>query len=395
MRIKPFYLLLCSLFLIISIIFSSCMMPSRRKIPEFRVVITNPLPVARINLPIAMKVEDIRKVAPDFTFKAFLVSPLEGGRDLPSQAEDTDGDGKLDTLVFLIDLEPEARREVAVRSEPKAPMRLTLGYEKRTFGGVFPELEGMAWESEKTVYLMRIDFRSTILFAPKSREGLVLKDYLGALLSNGEAKVKLNWIKCGGFGIWNGQKVHEPFNPASSPEDSVRTFTRVISDGAVRSSVQIVYDNWLVGGKRIRVSSTLSISAGRYYTLNALKIDGGNGLKIAALIPKMGTVVRDKADGLLMAWDEESRTGAAVIFPAEAFVEFLDSPSIIPRDGSENVAVVLAPDVNGDLSYYLIGREGLNSFDEFESTVKLMAKSIASPPEVKIIPKPRRKRRRR
>ena len=76
-------------------------------------------------------------------------------------------------------------------------------------------------------------------------------------------------------------------------------------------------------------------------------------------------------------------------------MEFLDSPPIIPRDESENVAVVLAPDVNGDLSYYLIGREGLNSFDEFESTVKLMAKSIASPPEVKITPKPRRKRRRR
>ena len=394
MRIKSFYFFLCLFSFITSIIFSSCMMPPRRKIPEFRVVITNPLPVARINLPIAMRVEDIKKVAPDFTFKAFLVSPLEGGRDLPSQAEDTNGDGKLDTLVFLIDLEPEARREVAVRYEPKAPMRLTLGYEKRTFAGIFPELEGMAWESEKTVYLMRADFRSTILFAPKSKEGLVLKDYLGAFLSNGETKVKLNWIRCGGFGIWDGQRIREPFNPANSPEDSVRTLTRVISDGAVRSSVQIVYDNWLVGEKRIRVSSTLSISASRYYTLNALKIEGGNGLKIAALIPKGGTVVRDKADGLLMAWDEESRTGSAVIFPTEAFVKFLDSPPIIPRDESENIAVVLAPNVNGELSYYLIGREGLNSFEEFESTVKLIAKSIASPPEVKITPKPQRRRRR-
>ncbi|HID56011.1 TPA: DUF4861 domain-containing protein [Candidatus Poribacteria bacterium] len=392
MRIKTLYPL--SLLLPITlVIFSSCMVPPRRKIPEFRVVITNPLPVARLNLPIAIRVEDIKKVAPDFTFKAFLVSPLEGGRDLASQAEDTNGDGEPDTLVFLIDLEPEARREVAVRYEPKAPMRLTLGYEKKTFAGIFPELEGLAWESEKTVYLMRADFRTTILFAPKSKEGLVLRDYLGALLSNEETQVKLNWIRCGGFGIWDGKRVYKPFNPASSPEDSVRALTRVISDGPVRSSVQIVYDNWLIGGKGIRMSSTLSISAGRYYTLNTLKIAGGDGLKIAALIPKAGTVVRDKADGLLMAWDEEGRVGSAIIFPTEAFIQFLDLPPIVPKGETENVAVVLAPNVNGELSYYLIGREGLNSFEEFESAVKLIAKSIGYPPEVKITPKPQRRKR--
>jgi hypothetical protein len=373
------------------------MMPPRRKIPEFRVIITNTLPVARINVPVTMRLEDIKKIAPDFTFKAFLASPLEGGRDLPSQAEDTNGDGEPDTLIFLIDLEPEARREVAVRYEPKAPMRLTLGYDRRTFAGVFPELGGVAWESEKIVYRLKADFRATIQFAAKSEERLMLGEHIKGLQAGTDdpTGTPLEWSDCGGFGVWDGRRIYKPFNPTSSPRDFLRVLTRVISDGPVRSSVQVIYDNWLIGDKRIRLSSTLSITAGWGYSLNALRIDGGDGLKVAAMIPKRGTVVQDKDAGLLMAWDGENQTGFAVIFPTEAFVSFLDSPPIAPDVSGESYVVVLAPDVRGKVSYYLIGRRGIGSFEEFESAVKLISKSIAYPPEIKITPKPKVRRKRR
>ena len=100
-----------------------------RDIPQIQLTIQNTLPVKRVNVPIVLSLAELRQIAADFSFDAYLVvsghPPAE--IEIPSQADDTNYNGQKDELVFLIDLEPQETKGVTIRYAPITRCRSRLG----------------------------------------------------------------------------------------------------------------------------------------------------------------------------------------------------------------------------------------------------------------------------
>ncbi len=95
------------------------------QIKVIELAVTNPSPLARPSENIAIPVSALRAIAKDFTAGTVIVTTSEAATrdqdartlqttELPSQADDLDGDGKWDELAFQIDLKPHQTRIVTL-----------------------------------------------------------------------------------------------------------------------------------------------------------------------------------------------------------------------------------------------------------------------------------------
>ncbi len=133
----------------------SCAPPGsrNRKAPEIKLTVQNTLPIQRRDVPVAIALSELREIAPDFSFDAYLIVSGQPPAEVPSQADDLNYDGVKDELVFLTNLEPQETKVFTIRYSPDNPVAVTLGFHKRTRGGIFPELGGIAaLESDLTAY---------------------------------------------------------------------------------------------------------------------------------------------------------------------------------------------------------------------------------------------------
>ena len=155
-RQPVFYL---SLILATLLMLNACTMPGgNQKISKIRLSIQNPLPLPRKKVPIVLTGAQLRKVNPDFTFKAYSVVTGNAPREvmIPAQADDLDYDGERDQLCFLLDLEPEETKEVSILYDPNVKATLTLDIHKQTRAAIFPELNAVAaMESNLIAYILK------------------------------------------------------------------------------------------------------------------------------------------------------------------------------------------------------------------------------------------------
>lgn len=141
------------------LILNACTMPGgNQKISKIRLSIQNTLPLPRKKVPIVLTGAQLRKVDPDFTFKAYSVVTGKAPREvmIPAQADDLDYDGERDQLCFLLDLEPEETKEISILYDPNVKATLTLDINKQTRAAIFPELNVIAaMESNLIAYLLK------------------------------------------------------------------------------------------------------------------------------------------------------------------------------------------------------------------------------------------------
>ena len=141
------------------LILNACTMPGGdQKISKIRLSIQNTLPLPRKKVPIVLTGTQLRKVDPDFTFKAYSVVIGKAPREvmIPAQADDLDYDGERDQLCFLLDLEPEETKEISILYDPNVKATLTLDINKQTRAAIFPELNALAaMESNLIAYLLK------------------------------------------------------------------------------------------------------------------------------------------------------------------------------------------------------------------------------------------------
>lgn len=129
-----------------------------QKISKIRLSIQNTLPIPRKKVPIVLTGTQLRKVDPDFTFKAYSVVIGTAPREvmIPAQADDLDYDGERDQLCFLLDFEKEETKEISILYDPTVKATLTLDINKQTRAAIFPELNAVAAvESNLIAYLLK------------------------------------------------------------------------------------------------------------------------------------------------------------------------------------------------------------------------------------------------
>ena len=156
---RPVSRICLPLILILLLMLSACTMPGgNQKISKIRLSIQNTLPIPRKKVPIVLTGVQLRKVNPDFTFKAYSVVTGKAPREvmIPAQADDLDYDGERDQLCFLLDLESEETKEISILYDPNVKATLTLDINKQTRAAIFPELNAVAaMESNLIAYLLK------------------------------------------------------------------------------------------------------------------------------------------------------------------------------------------------------------------------------------------------
>ena len=156
------------------------------RVKAIKLAVTNPAGARRTAEDVVVPVSALRRIAPDFSAAGLIVTS-SGARTLeedsrtletvevPSQADDLDGDGKADEIAFQIDLEAHQTRIVTLAyGEQPLMLRIRSKYPQRTNAKFAKRYEGPGWESEETAWRVYFDARNAIDLFGKRRPGLDL-----------------------------------------------------------------------------------------------------------------------------------------------------------------------------------------------------------------------------
>ncbi len=128
-------------------------------IKVLKLAVTNPSAEARTAQNVVIPVSALKAIAKDFAAGNVIVTTSDAATlaadaavlqtvELPSQADDLDGDGKWDELAFQIDLKPRQTRIVTLAyGDALAIQHLRSLYPQRTAAKFATHYEGPGWKS--------------------------------------------------------------------------------------------------------------------------------------------------------------------------------------------------------------------------------------------------------
>src|SRR5206468_1300585 len=141
------------------------------RVKVVKIAVTNPGSSDRIAQNVTLSVAALKRIAPDFAAGTAIVTTSDAATldqdaavrqtiELPSQADDLDGDGKYDEIAFQIDLKPRQTRIVTIAyGDSGTSQRLRSDYPKRTAAKFTMKFDGLGWESETTAWRIYFDKR--------------------------------------------------------------------------------------------------------------------------------------------------------------------------------------------------------------------------------------------
>ena len=174
---------------------------------SLELTIKNEADLSRTDEAVLLDVEQLLAKAADFNPRAFTI--LSGNVELASQANDLNGDGTADQIVFVADFQPGETREIQVRyatsgemmrefpKRTQAELSIKTGGEfvnRKYQGGTFQNIaylrvppehtdhsefiryEGPGWESDKVGYRFYLDWRNAIDIYGKKVPDMVLQN---------------------------------------------------------------------------------------------------------------------------------------------------------------------------------------------------------------------------
>jgi unsaturated chondroitin disaccharide hydrolase len=267
------------------------------RIKVIKVAITNPSAVARAAENIVIPVAELKRIAPDFKPAAVIVTTSDASTlaedartletvELPSQADDLDGDNKADEIAFQIDLKAGQTRIVTIAyGEQFTIARLRGEYAKRAHSKFTTKYEGLGWESDLTAWRIYFDKRNAIDLFGKKRPGLYLEMF-GAPDWDYHAESPLGRdIYDVGDGLGLGSVGALVNGKAEKVADVAERKWRILSDGPVRSVAELEYKGWKVGGRTVDLVSRITTWAGEYGFEHAIRTTNGDGITFITGLP--------------------------------------------------------------------------------------------------------------
>jgi unsaturated chondroitin disaccharide hydrolase len=262
------------------------------RIKVLKLAVTNPTDELRLHENIVLSVPDLKRIAPDFRAGDVIVTTSEASTleedartlqtiELPSQADDLDGDNKYDELAFQIELKPKQTRIVTIAYGDTATMqRLRSDYPKRTAAKFTMKFDGLAWESEANAWRIYFDKRNAIDFYGKRRPGLYLEMF-------GAPEYVYHWESPLGRDIYRigdaigiGAVAALVDGKVVKVSDVAERKWRIISAGPVRVIVELTYKGWKVGGREVNLTSRMTQWAGKHGFEHRITAEGADGLTL-------------------------------------------------------------------------------------------------------------------
>ncbi len=418
-------------FCLLSLLFIFFRCDSEDKIPlnlkkEYPEALTisakNGLSLSREDAAVMLDVIKIKEKSPVFNEKAFVVWCDK--EELPSEAIDSDGDGRLDRIIIISDFKPKEQKMIRllyiqigekIREYPKrtqAELSHKVGgqfvnrkYQGGTFQNVqflrvppehtdhssFIRYEGPGWESDKVGYRFYLDWRNAIDIFGKKVPDMILQDVgqdgfdsYHEMADWGLDIFKVgNSFGLGSIGMWYKKK-------GCRVEKTDSISCSILENGVIYSQIRTQYYGWKVGPCKVNLTSDLSIAAGSRLTLHHLHIEGEVDNICTGLAKHTETILLLKEPqntgewGYMAQWGKQSlageddELGIAVLYKKSQFVQ-------IAEDDLNHV-IILQPQ-NNHIHYYLLAAwdqepEGIQTREEFEEYLNQTISFLNTPIEV-------------
>jgi unsaturated chondroitin disaccharide hydrolase len=410
------------------------------RIKVLKISVTNPTNQARLNENVVLSAADLKRVAPDFKAGDAIVTTSDAATleedartlqtvELPSQADDLDGDNKYDELVFQIDLKPKQTRIVTIAYGDAATIqRLRSEYPKRTAAKFTMKFDGLGWESEANAWRIYFDKRNAIDMWGKRRPGLYLEMF-------GAPEYVYHWESPLGRDIYRignaigiGAVAALVDGKVVKVSDVAERKWRIISAGPVRVIVELSYKGWKVGGREVNLISRITQWAGEHGFENRIAAEGADGLTFVTGIVRQPDLQEQLFEptstqpALVRAWwghqvEEEGppatatrmlpnqNLGLAILAPGreskiapDDSLNFLVQPQVLNGKGSWYVFGVWDQEDSDNLIVNAANAEGRTrygtvaptfstprTFDSFINLVNQAAQRITKPASVEIL----------
>jgi len=330
------------------------------RIKVLKLSVTNPTNETRAAEDIVVSVSDLTRIAPDFQAGDAIVTTSEASTleedartlqtiELPSQADDLDGDNKYDELAFQIDLKPRQTRIVTIAyGETATIQRLRSDYPRRTAAKFTMKFDGLGWESEATAWRIYFDQRNAIDVWGKRRPGLYLEMF-------GAPGYVYHWDSPLGRDIYRigesigiGAVAALVDGKAARVSDVGERKWRIISAGPVRAIVELNYKGWKIAGREINLTSRMTQWAGERGFHHQVTAEGADGVTLVTGIVRQ--------PGL-----QEKTVRPTSSDPALTRIWWGHQ---VEEEGPPATAVHMLPDQNLGLAIIAMGRESKSSADD-------------------------------
>ncbi len=275
--------------LLILILLTSCS-------KEATIALKNPLAVERPDEVIVLSREEIsdKIVLEEGQLPVFKF----GGKNIPSQVDDLDGDGKWDEVVLVMDIHAneyiEATIEMVSESEyPKPEKRTNLRLGIVQGDGTFKEVdnykaipytepfkiisqgEGVTWENDKIAFRVYFDCRNVKdLFAKRKPEMIADKVHTPGFGSYHElADWGMDVLHCGSSLGSGGIALLKNDSLIRVGSTDVYEYQKIV-EGPLRSIFELRYSGWDVDGEQMEAVERITIYPGKYWFESDVTING-------------------------------------------------------------------------------------------------------------------------
>jgi unsaturated chondroitin disaccharide hydrolase len=351
------------------------------RVKGLKLSITNPTDELHQHENIVVSVAELKRIAPDFRAGDIVVTTSDAATleedartlqttELPSQADDLDGDNKYDEIAFQIELKPKQTRIVTIAyGEPATIQRLRSDYPKRTAAKFTLKFDGLAWESEMNAWRIYFDKRNAIDMFGKRRPGLYLEMF-------GSPEYVYHWESPLGRDIYRigdaigiGAVAALVDGKVVKVSDVAERNWRIINAGPVRVIVEVSYKGWKVAGREVNLVSRFTQWAGKHGFEHHITAEGAAGLTLVTGVVRHPGLKEETfaptatEPALARLWwgpqvEEEGPPATAIHnLPNENLglaIIATGADSKVPSDDSLNL-LVQPQFTNGQASWYVLG----------------------------------------
>jgi unsaturated chondroitin disaccharide hydrolase len=268
------------------------------RVRMLKLSVSNPGAERRLGANVVVPVDVLRQAAPDLTPAAIIVTTSDARTveedastietlELPSQADDVDGDGRVDEIAFQIDLAPRQTRVVSLAfGDPPTIYRLRAPYPRRTHALFSPVFQGLGWESELVAWRLSVRPRNIITVYGKRRPGLHLDLFARPEYDGGGESPAGREIVAVGSALGVGAVGALVEGRAVGVTNPAGTKWRVVADGPVRAIVELAHAGWRVGGRTADLTSRITQWAGERGFEHHVVTKGAEELTLVAALPR-------------------------------------------------------------------------------------------------------------
>jgi Domain of unknown function (DUF4861) len=310
---------------------------------RFGIEVDNPGERRLDSRPFVLRVADIRREIPDFNERNFVLAEAEpriDWREIPSQVDDLDGDGKGDELVWVKTLLPGEKTKLWCYYTPGGAAQRV--YPPRTDAAMDWDkgtLANIGWESEKAAY--RLYYGQIEAFGKKSNgnepDRLILAD-LGKSKSSyhnmqdwGMDVLHVgNASGLGGLSIWEDGNRLPLVIPGGKGDLQIRR--SIVARGPVRSLARVEFSGLKGKLGEYRVRLDMSAFAGNPYSRQEVTVWSPDGKEVV-YGPGLQKLAHDdwfalSASGVLASWgngyEGAGDIGLGVMYRPEEYAGFAE-----------------------------------------------------------------------